>query len=59
MNVSSVGPAKWWNPDSVRNFKSGQVRLQPGDWEPLGILIDLDVPDKPVIYLEYQGTPIL
>jgi hypothetical protein len=58
-SVGEPGPADWWDPDSARDFRSGAVRLQPGDWESLAILINLDTPGKAIIYFEYMGSPIL
>lgn len=52
---------KWWDAsERAKNFRSGFIRLPRDDYtERLDVLIDLDRPRKPIIYLEFSsGVPI-
>jgi len=44
----------WWDPDSVRNFRSAQARLP--DAEYLNILLDLGRDEVNTIYLQWGET---
>ena len=45
---------EWWDPDSVKDFKSGEVRLPDGTY--LRILIDFTHAQKPIVYLQWFET---
>ncbi|MCK5271517.1 MAG: hypothetical protein KAJ52_03030 [Sedimentisphaerales bacterium] len=52
-DIGFVGPS-WWNTKSVKNWKSGQIRLPNLSY--LNIFLDLDHTDKIIIYLEWFTT---
>ncbi|MHC4659221.1 MAG: hypothetical protein ACYS83_08605 [Planctomycetota bacterium] len=51
--IGTTGP-RWWKVKSVENWQSGSVALPQAEW--LKILLDLDKPDKVVIYLDWFET---
>jgi len=44
----------WWNPDSVRNYRSAEAPLPDAKY--LNILIDLDREDRIPVYLQWFET---
>ena len=44
----------WWDPDSVRNYRSAQARLPDARY--LNILLDLDRDDGITVYLQWGET---
>jgi len=49
--VGGFARTRWWKVNSVENWESGRADLPQG--EVLSVLLDLDKPDKVVIYLEW------
>ena len=51
---------KWWTAGkNSKTYKSGYTRIPSRYSEPMAILIDLDKPEKAVIYLKYRGRPLI
>jgi hypothetical protein len=44
----------WWNPESARNYKSGQAQLPDAKY--LNILLDLDGNERVTVYLQWGET---
>ncbi len=44
----------WWDPDSVRSYKSAEARLPDAKY--LNILLDLDRDESTIVYLQWSET---
>ena len=57
--VSLSAGKKWWTAGrNSKTYKSGFTNIPSRYAEPMAILIDLDRPEKAVIYLSYRGRPL-
>lgn len=45
-------PIEWWNPRSAKRFVSAEFTTPGSDM--IAVLIDLDQPDRVIVYLSYQ-----
>jgi len=52
--VLNESTLSWWDPDSVRNYRSAEARLPDGEY--LFILLDLDRDEAITIYLQWGET---
>jgi hypothetical protein len=53
-DVSDSESIPWWKPESVKNYKSGQVLLPDAKY--VSTLLDLDSEDKVIVYLQWNET---